>query len=180
MGGGGGERRQGIDRTAVRGRRRDGDKRKAGRGAAWMINSRKCLKLWSAHPCCCFVAALPCVPPSLSHLCNSISVLQWALVDLFRRSTKWLAKSPSFFPSLSLLLQPTQACRWHTLPFIIPSLINPSLRRCCRSVFIPPRRHGAREPTPQLKATQTTYSEERRNDAGKYMVCHVTSLPNIC
>lgn len=105
-----------------------------------MINFRKCLKLWSAHPCCCFVAALPCVPPSLSHLCNSISVLQWALVDLFRRSTKWLAKSHSFFPSLSLLLQPTQACRWHTLPFIIPSLINPSLRRCCHSKFIPSRR----------------------------------------
>lgn len=106
-----------------------------------MINFRKCLKLWPAHHCCCSVAASPCVPPSLSHLCNSISVLQWALVDLFRRSTKWLAKSHSFFPSLSLLLQPTQACRWHTLPFIIPSLINPSIRLCCHSMFIPSRRH---------------------------------------
>lgn len=87
-----------------------------------MINFRKCLKLWSAHPCCCFVAALPCVPPQ-SHLCNSISVLQWALIDLFRRSTKWLAKSQSFFPSLLLLPQPTQACRWHTVLFIILSLV---------------------------------------------------------
>lgn len=66
-----------------------------------MINFGKCPKPWSAHPGRCFVAALSCVPPSLSHLCNSISVLQRALIDLFRRSTKWLAKSHSFFPSLS-------------------------------------------------------------------------------
>lgn len=113
-----------------------------------MINFRKCLKLWTAHPCRCFVAALPCVPPSPSHLCNSISVLQWALIDLFRRSTKWLAKSPPCFPSLSLLLRPTQTCRWHTLPFIAPtlvfhspSLINPSLRCPCHFIFGPSRRH---------------------------------------
>lgn len=61
-----------------------------------MINFRKCLKPHSAHPCRCFVAALPCVPPQ-SHLCNSISVLQWALIDLFSRSTKQPAKSRSFF-----------------------------------------------------------------------------------
>lgn len=87
-----------------------------------MINFRKCLKPWSAHPCRCFVAALPCVPPQ-SHLCNSISVLQRALIDLFRRSTKWLAKSHSFFPSLLLLPQPTQARRWHAVLFIILSLV---------------------------------------------------------
>lgn len=115
-----------------------------------MINFRKCLKLWTAHPCRCFVAALPCVPPSPSHLCNSISVLQWALIDLFRRSTKWLAKSPSRSPSLSLLLRPTQTCRWHTLPFIAPSrlfhspsLINPSLRYPCHSKFVPSRRRSS-------------------------------------
>lgn len=108
-----------------------------------MINFRKCLKLWTAHPCRCFVAALPCVPPSPSYLCNSISVLQWALIDLFRRSTKWLAKSPSLLPSLPLP-RPTQTCRWHTLPFMLfhsPSLINPSLRYPCHFMFVPSRRH---------------------------------------
>lgn len=87
-----------------------------------MINFRERLKLWSPHPCHCFVDALPCVPPQ-SHLCNSISVLRRVLIDLFRRSTKWLAKSHSFFPSLLLLLHPTQACLWHTVLFIILSLI---------------------------------------------------------
>lgn len=110
-----------------------------------MINFRKCLKRRTAHPCRCFVAALPCVPPSPSHLCNSISVLQWALIDLFRRSTKWLAESHFCVPSLSLLLRPTQACRWHTLPFIIPSLINPSLRYSCHFMFVPSRRHCSRK-----------------------------------
>ena len=120
-------------------------------------------KLWSAHPCCCFVAALPCGAPSLSHLCNSISMLQWALIDLFRRSTKWLAQSHSFFPSLSLLLQPTQACRWHTLPFIIQSLIYPLLRYCCHSMFTPTTpADTARKHTPQLTAKQTARLKEQR------------------
>lgn len=130
-----------------------------------MINFRKCLKLWSAHPCRCFVAALPCAPPPPPpHLCNSISVLQWALIDLFRRSTKWLAKSHFSFPSLSLLLQPTRACRWHTLPFIIPplvffflsprspSLINPSDRYSCRF-----SRPSVRPPPPTLLGNLLRY-----------------------
>lgn len=89
-----------------------------------MINFRKCLKQWSAHPGRCFVAALPCVYHPQSHLCNSISVLQWALIDLFRRSTKWLAKShSSSYPSLLLLVHPTQTFQWHTALFIILSLL---------------------------------------------------------
>lgn len=92
-----------------------------------MINFRKCLKPWSDHPCRCFVVAFPCVPPQ-SHSCNSISVLQWALIDLFSGSTRWLAKSHSFFSSLLLLPQSTQARRWHAVLFIILSLVFSSYR----------------------------------------------------
>lgn len=136
-----------------------------------MINFRKCLKLWTAHPCRCFVAALPCVPPSPSHLCNSISVLQWALIDLFRRSTKWLAKSPPPPPppspcscgplrpaggtlSLSCFSTPRLSLIPHSATPVVSSLSPPA--------------DTARESTPQLKAEQTTRSElQRRGTAGR-------------
>lgn len=74
--------------------------------------------------------------PPWSYLCNSISVLQRALIDLFRRSTKWLAKSLSVsffsFSSPRSFLQPTRACRWCTVLFIILSLVFSA----CRS-FVP-------------------------------------------
>lgn len=76
--------------------------------------------------------------PLRSHLCNSISVLQRVLIDLFRRSTKWLAKSHPLFPSVLLLLQPTKACRWHTVLFIILTLIfNSSFSKYLISYHLP-------------------------------------------
>lgn len=101
-------------------------------GQARMIHFRKCPELWSARPRRCFVAALPCVPPNppRSHLCNSISV---ALIDLCRQSTKWLAKSHSFFPFFLLFPRPAKPCQWHAVLFITPSLI---LSLCLSSSLI--------------------------------------------
>lgn len=71
-------------------------------GPAWMINFRKCLKPWSAHPCRCFVAALSCVPPPrpncvIQLVCSSGP---W-LISLGDQQNGWPSLTLSFPPSCS-------------------------------------------------------------------------------